>query len=148
MIPLPVSTHPVGSIQQRSVVQRRTPPRKLEGENLTDSDLEQRLNRGLIVEQRGLEEGGWRIGLGDKLCCAPPPLPSLYRWPGDPWGAIRGVGSPTWTPKPPKPSHRKPAILESWTSHLEGDSFPLVRPHPLAGQGSLGGLPPKSRGVG
>src|ERR1041385_5304212 len=42
---------------------------------LTDSDLEQRLNRGLIVEQRGLEEGGWRIDLGDKLCCAPTPPP-------------------------------------------------------------------------
>ena len=33
MIPLPVSTHPVAAIQQRSAVQRRTPPRKLEGEN-------------------------------------------------------------------------------------------------------------------
>src|ERR1041384_3460885 len=112
---------------------------------LTDSDLEQRLNRGLKVEQRGLEEGGWRIGLGDKLCCTPHPSPTLYRWPRGPWGAIRGVGSPTWTPKP---SHRKPAILESWTSHLEEDSSPLVRPHPLAGQGSLGELPPKARGVG
>src|SRR3954465_2955828 len=57
-----------------------------------DSDLEQRLNRGLIVEQRGLEEGGWRIGLGDKLCCAPHPSPTLYRWPRGPWGAIRGGG--------------------------------------------------------
>src|SRR4051812_8723450 len=33
MIPLPVSTHPVEEIQQRSSVQRRTPPRKLEREN-------------------------------------------------------------------------------------------------------------------
>src|ERR1041385_5304211 len=33
MIPLPVSTHPIAAIQLRSAVQRRTPPRKLEGEN-------------------------------------------------------------------------------------------------------------------
>ena len=33
MIPLPVSTHPIAAIQQRSAFQRRTPPRKLEGEN-------------------------------------------------------------------------------------------------------------------
>src|SRR4051812_33077230 len=32
MIPLHVSTHPVAEIQQRSAIQRRTPPRKLEGE--------------------------------------------------------------------------------------------------------------------
>src|SRR3954464_15235953 len=98
-----------------------------------DSDLEQRLNRGLIVEQRGLEEGGWRRGLGDKLCAPPHPLHSLYRWPGGPWGEIRGMGCPTWTPKPPKPSHTFPPE----TCHI----WVLVFP-PGGGFPPLGAPPP------
>src|SRR3954468_8386228 len=99
-----------------------------------DSDLEQRLNRGLIVEQRDLEEGGWRIGLGDKLCCAPHPSPTLYRWPRGPWGAIRWVGSPTWTPKPPKSSHTfppEPCHIGELDFPPGGGFLPLGAPPPL-----------------
>src|ERR1044071_6152079 len=117
-----------------------------------DSDLEQRLNRGLKVEQRGLEEGGWRIGLGDKLCCAPHPSPTLYRWPRGPWGAAQGeLGVQPGLPSLPNlttPSHRKPAIMGFGIPTWRRFPSPWCAPTPLAGQGSLGGLPPKARGAG
>src|ERR1041385_4013593 len=96
---------------------------------LTDSDLEQRLNRGLIVEQRGLEEGGWRIGLGDKLCCAPTPPPHYIGGQEAPWPAKGGVES-------------------LWDSYSQRESFPPGNPTPkwiaiLLGVGLLPyGAPP------
>src|SRR3954470_19173663 len=76
----------------------------------------------------------------------PHPLPSLYRWPGGPWGAIRGVGSRLGLPNLPTlptPSHRKPAIFGFWYSHLEEDSLPLVRPHLLGRPGKPRWLSPQ-----
>ena len=143
MIPQPVSTHPDVAIQQRSAVQRRTPPRKLEGENPNGF-------RSRTVSKLGSKSGatGFRGGRvahrpWGQVVLLPHPSPTLYRWPRGTWGTIRGVGSPTWTPKPPKPSHRKPAILESWTFHLEEDSFPLVRPPPLGRLGQPRWLAPQ-----
>src|ERR1041384_1653017 len=61
---------------------------------LTDSNLEQRLNHGLKVEQQGLEGGRVAQGPWGLSVLCPPPLPLLYRWPGGPLAEIRGVGVP------------------------------------------------------
>src|ERR1041384_2624573 len=117
-----------------------------------DSDLEQRLNRGLKVEQRGLEEGGWRIGLGDKLCVSSPhPWLTLYRWPRGLGRSSRRFGSPTWTPKPSKPTHTFPPETFHngiWKSHLE-DLPPLFGAPPPPGRpGQPRWLAPQGQGAG
>src|SRR3954462_10977078 len=124
------------------------PPRKLEGENPNGFRSRTASKPGSSCGATGFRGGRVAHRPWGQVVLRPHPLPSLYRGPGDPWGAIRGVGSPTWTPQPPKPSHRKPAILESWTFHLEGIPSPWCAPTSLVGQGSLGGLPPKDRGAG
>src|ERR1041385_5267056 len=104
-----------------------------------DSDLEQRLSRGLIVEQRGFRGG--RVAhrpWGQVVFFSPSPWLTLYRWPGGLGRSPRRIGSPTWTPKPSKPSHTFPPETchnGFWYSHLDGDSFPLVRPPPLGRPG-------------
>src|SRR4051812_2239243 len=87
-------------------------------------------------------EGGWRIGLGDQVCCAPHPHPSLYRWPGDPLGAIRGVGVPLGLLLPK-------GVLPIGESESKEDSTPHVAPPPPDfGQPPWGAFPPKAKGGG
>src|SRR3954462_7307640 len=72
MIPLPVSTRPVAAIQQRSAVQRRTPPRKLEGENpngfRSRTSSKPGSNCGATWIKGGrVAQGPW----GQVVCCSP-----------------------------------------------------------------------------
>src|ERR1041385_3520496 len=93
-----VSTHPVAAIQQRSAVQRCTPPRKLEGENPNGFQSRTASKPGSNCGATGFRRGRVAHRPWGQVVLRPHPSPTLYRWPRGPWGAIRGVGSPTWTP--------------------------------------------------
>ena len=71
----------------------------------------------------------------------PHPFPSLYRWPGGPWGAIGGGGVPLGLlPK---------GNLPTGESESKEDSSPHVElPAPDFGQPPWGALPPKAKGGG
>ena len=102
-----VSTHPVAAIQQRSTIQRRTPSRKLEGENPNGFQSRTASKPGSKSGATGFRGG--RVaqgGLGFNVL-HPLPLPSLYRWPRGPLGRNKGWWSPPGTPPPKgRPSHR------------------------------------------
>src|ERR1041385_4013592 len=94
MIPLPVSTHPVVEIQQRSAVQRRTPPRKLEGENPNGF-------RSRTASKPGSNCGATRFRGGrvahrpwGQVVLRPHPSPTLYRWPRGPLAGQGRCGVP------------------------------------------------------
>ena len=76
-----------------------------------DSDLEQRLNRGLIVEQRGLEGGRVAHRPWGLMCCAPSPPPHYIGGQGAVLGAIGVVESP-------------------WDSSFQRETFPPGNPTP------------------
>src|SRR4051812_22883937 len=102
---------------------------------LTDSDLEHRLNRGLKVEQRGLEGGRMAHRPWGYSVLRPHPLPSLYRWPGGPLAAIRGGGVPLGLPLPK-------GVLPTGESESKEDSSHMWRPHhPNFSQPHWGALP-------
>src|ERR1041385_7166155 len=126
MIPLPVSTHPVAAIQQRSAVQRRTPSRKLEEENPNGFRSRTSSKPGSNFGATGFRGGRVAHRPWGQVVLLPHPSPTLYRWPRGTWGTIRGVGSPTWTPKPPKPSHTFPSeTCHIWVLvFLPGGGFP------------------------
>ena len=89
------------------------------------------------------------------MCCAPCPSPSLYRWPGGCLGRNRGGGVPLGLllPKgdlPTGESYSKEDCNPTWSRIailLGVGLLPYGAPHPMADLGSLGGLPPKARGV-
>ena len=56
MIPLPESTRPAQQFGSTPPSREECHRENYREKTLTDFDLEQRVNRGLIVEQRGLEE--------------------------------------------------------------------------------------------
>ena len=142
MIPLPVSTHPVAVIQQRSSVHRRTPPRKLEGENPNGYQSRTTSKPGSNCGEPRFKERGVAHRPWGKLCHAPHPCPSLYRWPGGPLGAIRGVGVPLGVLLPK-------AILPTGESESKEGFSHMWRPHhPNFGQPHGGALPPKAKGGG
>src|ERR1041384_351200 len=92
MIPLPVSTHPVAAIQQRSAVQRRTQPRKLEGENpngFRSQTTSKPGSKSGATGFRGREGGAGALGI---KCSAPHPFPSLYRCPRGPLEDLKRGG--------------------------------------------------------
>src|SRR3954462_15738471 len=94
MIPLPVSTHPVAEIHQRSAVQRRTPPRKLEEENPNGFRSRTTSKPGSKSGATGFRGGRVAQGPWGSSVMHPHPCPSLYRWPGGPLADLRGVGVP------------------------------------------------------
>src|SRR3954466_12431932 len=74
MIPLPVSTHPVAAIQQCSAFQRRTPPRKLEGENPNGFRSRTTSKPGSNCGATGIRGGRVAQGpWGKVVCCSPTP---------------------------------------------------------------------------
>src|ERR1041384_7582913 len=101
----------VTAIRQRSAVQRRTPPRKLERENPNGFRIRTSSNPGSNVEQLATRERG---GRPRDLCVFLPPFGSPYIGGQGAWGAAQGglgvqLGLPS-LPKLPTPSHRKPAL--------------------------------------
>src|SRR3954471_13741921 len=72
----------------------------------------------------------------------PHPIPSLYRWPGGPLGAIGGGGVPLGLLLPK-------GNLPTRESESKEDSSHMWRPHHLDfGQPPWGALPPKAKGGG
>src|SRR3954463_15928358 len=108
------------AIRQRSAVQRRTPPRKLEVENPNGFRIRTSSNPGSNVEQLATRERGGALGTCVSL--SPPLWLTLYRCPRGLGRSSRRFGSPTWTPKPSKASHTFPpetCLMGSLNSHLE-----------------------------
>src|SRR3954463_10445072 len=121
MIPLPVSTHPVAAIQQRSAVQRRTPPRKLEGENPNGFRSKTASKTGSNCGATGFRGRGVAHRPWGLMCVAPPPRPLIIYVARRPLGRNKGgwgvqLGLPN-LPNHPTPSHRKPVIFGFWYSH-------------------------------
>ena len=89
-----------------------------------DSDLEQRLNRGLIVEQRGLEGGGWRRRARVR-CDAPLAPPPHYI--GGQGAVLADLGG----------------VDSSWDSYPQRETFPPGSLSPM-GTPPLSLAPPTS----
>ena len=83
-------------------------------------------------------------GAGD--LCVSSPLGSPYIGVQGAWCTGLVGGESNLDSKPPRTSTRTPSIMGIGESYSKEDSSPLWRPHLLAGQGSLGGLPPKLGG--
>ena len=142
MIPLPVSTHPVAAIQQRSTVQERMPPRKLEGENPNGFRSRTASKPGSNCGATGIRGGRVAQGPWGQVFLRPHPCPSLYRWPGGPLGAIGGGGVPLGLLLPK-------GDLPTGESESKEESSHMWRPHhPNFGQPPWGALPPKAKGFG
>jgi hypothetical protein len=80
---------------------------------------------------------------------SPHPWLTLYRWPRGLGRSSRRFGSPTWTPKPSKPTHTFPPETFHngiWKSHLE-DLPPLFGAPPPPGRpGQPRWLAPQGQG--
>src|ERR1041384_7953714 len=115
MIPLPVSTHPVAAIQQRSAVQRRTQPRELEGENPNGFRSRTASKPGSKSGATGFRGGRVAHRPWGQVVLRPPPLPHIIWVAKSPLGRNRGGGKSTLASQPSQISPSlPPETLPYW----------------------------------